>query len=314
MLPGSIRSGVSSRRPRRRSARPSISHPTIRASTKSWPSSSRRKPSGTRAKRSGIRRLAEEASGDEGATAPVKKLLRLRIRNEEGRIAGWKPKDLALLAGLALLGALILSLLRREIRGKGDLVVCIELPRRQRGTFSVRLSKKRESARHAGRRQEGSEPSRTTPAPRPLSSTTWSPGRHSSPPSLPATTSWRWRASSRIPNERDPVPRSSRSRRFASPRGAPCAWSSICDPSSVPWRSGSCAAASRRSRRGSPWAAIRPPFATPGKEGSTSRFPWVATRSWPGSRTVPPSGIWRSRASSPTPWSSRWTRTRTWCS
>jgi len=99
----------------------------------------------------GSPQAAEEASTDTGATPPVKKPFRLRIRNEEGRIAGWKPRDLALLAGLGLLGALILSLLRREIRGRGDLVVCIELPQRQRGTFSVRLSKKRGAKRRAAK-------------------------------------------------------------------------------------------------------------------------------------------------------------------
>jgi tetratricopeptide (TPR) repeat protein len=95
--------------------------------------------------------VAEEASG---ATMPVKKPFRLRIRNKEGQIAGLRPKDLALLAGAALLGVLILSLLRREIRGKGDLVVSIELPRGQRGTFSVRLSRRRESARQLAKRSE----------------------------------------------------------------------------------------------------------------------------------------------------------------
>ena len=91
--------------------------------------------------------VVEETSGDPGATAPVKDIFGSWIRDAEDQIAGLEPRDLALLAGLALLGALILSLLSREFRGKGDLVVCIELPRRQRGTFSVRLSKKREAKR-----------------------------------------------------------------------------------------------------------------------------------------------------------------------
>jgi tetratricopeptide (TPR) repeat protein len=68
-------------------------------------------------------------------------------RDEVGQSPEWKPQDLALLAGLALLSALTLLLLFREMRGKGDLVVSIELPQRQRGTFSVRLSRKREPKR-----------------------------------------------------------------------------------------------------------------------------------------------------------------------
>ncbi len=91
--------------------------------------------------------VVEETFGDEGAAAPAENLPRPRIKDEEGQIAGWKPRDLALLAGFALLGGLILSLLSRAIRGKGDLVVCIELPRSQRGTFSVCLSKKPKAKR-----------------------------------------------------------------------------------------------------------------------------------------------------------------------
>jgi tetratricopeptide (TPR) repeat protein len=94
-------------------------------------------------------RVVEEPPGDQAAAAPARKPARLRIRDERGQIAGWKPRDLALLTGFALLGALILSLLAREIRGKGDLVVCIELPRSQRGTFSVCLSKKPKAKRQA---------------------------------------------------------------------------------------------------------------------------------------------------------------------
>jgi len=114
-------------------------------------------PSGGEATRNP--QVVEKTSAAPDATAPVEDILGFRVRDEEGHIAGLEPRDLGLLAGLALLGVLILSLLAREIRGKGDLVVCIELPRRQRGTFSVRLSKKREAKRRAAdaRRQRALE-------------------------------------------------------------------------------------------------------------------------------------------------------------
>ena len=88
-----------------------------------------------------------EETSDQDATTPVSEFLGLQIRDLESRVAGWELRDLALLAGFALLGVLTLSLLSREMRGKGDLVVSIELPQRQRGTFSVRLSRRREPKR-----------------------------------------------------------------------------------------------------------------------------------------------------------------------
>ena len=88
----------------------------------------------------------EETPADQGAAAPAEDRLGSGIRGGEG-LAGLELRDLALLTALALLGALILALLSRGIRGKGDLVVSIELPQRQRGTFSVRLARKREAKR-----------------------------------------------------------------------------------------------------------------------------------------------------------------------
>jgi hypothetical protein len=67
----------------------------------------------------------------------------LPLPEELSQILEWETRELALLAGLALLTAITLVVLLREMRGKGDLVVSIEVPPRQRGTFSVRLSKKR---------------------------------------------------------------------------------------------------------------------------------------------------------------------------
>ena len=91
-------------------------------------------------------RLAEKPS-DEENTTPVGDLLTSRIRDIESRMAGWNPLELGLVAGLGLLSALTLLSLFRAMRGKGDLVVCIELPQSQRGTFGVRLSKKRAATR-----------------------------------------------------------------------------------------------------------------------------------------------------------------------
>jgi tetratricopeptide (TPR) repeat protein len=93
-----------------------------------------------------ILEVVEEVSTEEAAKL-VGDLLNFEIRDAEGLIAGWKPRDLGILGGLALLLLIILRLLAREMRGKGDLVVSIELPQRQRGTFSVRLSTKPEAKR-----------------------------------------------------------------------------------------------------------------------------------------------------------------------
>jgi len=106
-----------------------------------------------------------EEGYDEDASKLVSDLLGIRIRDEEGLIGGWKPRDLAILAGLGLLLLMTLRRLAREMRGKGDLVVSIELPQQQRGTFSVRLSRKPE-AKHrvaeARRRREVKEESRAS--------------------------------------------------------------------------------------------------------------------------------------------------------
>ena len=88
-----------------------------------------------------ILEVVEEVSTEEAAKL-VGDLLDFEIRDAEGLIGGWKPRDLGILAGLALLLVVILKLLAREMRGRGDLVVSIELPQRRRGTFSVRLSRK----------------------------------------------------------------------------------------------------------------------------------------------------------------------------
>jgi hypothetical protein len=111
-----------------------------------------------------IREVVEQ-SPDQNAAKLVNDLLSFQIRDEEGLIAGWKARDLAVLAGLGLLLTLTLWRLAREMRGRGDLVVSIELPRRQRGTFSVRLSGKPEAKRRmaeARRQREVKDESRAS--------------------------------------------------------------------------------------------------------------------------------------------------------
>ncbi len=107
-----------------------------------------------RGRLSGTPGLAETPF-DEDGTAPLGELLSSRIHDLESRLAGWSLPELGLVVGLGLLGFVALLRLFRGMRGKGDLVVCVELSQSQRGTFSVRLSKKRAATRRlaAARKQ-----------------------------------------------------------------------------------------------------------------------------------------------------------------